>query len=323
MNWNYSLILGHEDEIKTAYKCKERHPRKIKRMKFTTSSLEKGLLKFGQAKEMQQELKWTGIDVYVWWWVTDDAIENWKLSKHISQLQELWISTIEVWNPTPEIITTLRWEFSTVISEIWSKGWDEYSHDHTAWEKSLKTSLDGWIQDIVLEGWNGRVWIYTRDYKVRTLLIIHLLKIIEESWHDIDTVLESPQPPQQHYLYSLLWRNIHLWNIHPFSLSKKDDVPQVDKIGSDFSPHHPNIIWKFYEIVDYLFESAGKRWIDPSDFFFDDRLTNVPTSEIFEIESYIKGALNEIVPINDGLHLNLGTSIHELLTHLFGRIEIR
>ena len=326
MSWKYSLIIHNQETKEAAYKSIGAHVDKIKRVKFTTHGLLNNDVSYGEAKEMQEELKPSDIEVYIGGWITDTAIQDWDLAHHISDLQTHWISTIEAWNPTPETIRILKWEFKTVISEIGTKSsTDQYSHDHNAWERSLKTSLYSWIENIVLEGWNWTVWVYNSNYETKTLLLMHLMKTIKESWCDIDTVLECLQPMNQNYIYSLLWSGTHVWNINPLSLSRREGVPQLDQIQSKYPWDTSDIISKYYEIVDYLFESAKKRWINASKFMFDRQFAGMQVSGISKVENDVKAALREIVPRNRMpyrwptiIQINGASSLEDILSQVFG-----
>ena len=307
MNWNYSLIVWDNESIQDWYKAIKKHSTKISRLKVTSRGIEQWNVSYAEVSEVQAEVRQKWIDVYVWWWITDKEIENWNLPVHISELQKHEIDTIEVWNPTPEIIRILQWEFKTVIGEIGSKSHvDEYSYDYTAWENSLKTSIDWWIENIILEGWTGNCWIYSHHGRVRTLLLMHLMRTIEKSWYDWETILEAFNPYHQLYMFNAFGNDINLSNISPASLLLKGwflkMLPHplnIEQIKKRIATEYPKRLKKFYEVLDYMFEIAEQKWINPSDFMFDSSLTSMHSEQIIEAAEAVKTSIREMVPTSN------------------------
>jgi len=304
MNWNYSLIVWDDESIQDWYKAIKKYSKKIDRLKIASRGIDEWNVSYAQASEIQTEVRRKWIDVYIWWWVTDKAVENWNLSAHVSELQKHNIETIEIWNPTPEIISTLQWEFKTVIAEIGSKSHvDEYSHDYTAWENSLKTSIDWWIEDIILEGWTGKCWIYSHHGRVRTLLLMHLIRTIEKSWYNWETILEAFNIPHQHYMFNAFGNDINLSNIAPTSLLLKSwplgmlpHPANIEQIRKKASLKYPKRLKKFYEVLDYMFEIAEEKWINPSDYMFDLSLTSMHSEQIIEAAEVVKESIRDMTP---------------------------
>lgn len=307
MHWSFSLIVWDQETTLSGISVAKKHPWEISRIKHASQSISNWDLLLENVRETQEAVADLWISAYVWWGITDAAIRDGDISRHIKDLQAFWIDTVEVWNPSNEILRILQSEFATVISEIWSKSRsDRYSRDYKAWERSLKTSLDNGIQDIIIEWGTWSVGIYTPQDRVRTFLLLYLMKQIDELGYTWDVILEATDPWAQDYMYSIFGQNIHLWNIIP-SVSFNDslDAYNVRKIRKLNPKYTSERLAAFYELVDNLFAVAKERGISPNDLIFHPTLTSINWEEVFEVAQEVKRSFHELVAYENGWRFSM------------------
>lgn len=58
----------------------------------------------------------------------------------------------------------------------------------------------------------------------------------------------------------------------------------------------PERIAAFYEILDFVFETARRKGIDPSRFLFDMRLTSINGDEVLSVIEEVKDFIYEMIP---------------------------
>jgi len=288
---NVSLITYDPWKLKNACEIAIMNPWVISRIKLTSQSINNGVLLLENAREAIEELEWTGTEVYIGWWITDRAIEEWILPQHVEELHSFWISTIEFWNPTEKITRILQWEFETVIWEIGSKSTNnKYGNDPEAWVESMKRTVDLWIENIIIEWWTWTAWYYTMSQRIKSFLIMYIHRAIREVWFTWDLVYEASRKPHQEFMIDLFWTGQHLGNIFPRFFWELQDLKLTPQ------SENTQAIQAFYDILDYISQVAARRGLNPNDFIFDPSFTNIRSQEVIERMDEIKNDIDLITP---------------------------
>lgn len=302
----YSLLVWDRESIMQGIGIASQLPDKISRIKLGSNPIREGDI---STRDIEEALEMVGgkTSLYLGGWLTDIAQEVWQLRKFTSQLQKFGISTIEVWNPSASLIKTLQSEFKTVLVEIWTKSHtDAFSYDYRAWETSLRRAIDSGIQNIIIEWGIWKVGIYTPQREIRVLLLMYLIKRAQELWYTGDIVLEAAYPEHQDYMFRIFWQDIHLWNLSPMSfLYHPQSSENVLNISQKAPLYTPERISAFYEILDFVFETARIKGIDPSRFLFDMRLTSIDGNQVLDAIWEVKELISEMIPWEDSLFFDI------------------
>jgi hypothetical protein len=268
-----SLIVWSPDDVETAYKVIDDFPWQIQRVKFWSERVmwKKPHISVEQILESRTQFADMWVDSYIWGWLVDACIKqearDWKphFNGISDQLVQWWFETVEIWNPTLEQIGMLRDKFQTVIAEIWSKSTkDEYGTSYLSWEQSLERSVNVWIKDIVIEWWGeSDRWIYSIMTEVKMLLLMSLMRNLEDLSYDWDVVIEANAPLHQRLMYQSFGGAIHLWNISPQNCYEESYFwPDLKTVQEKYWKNIDGRASDFFAIIAQMEKVAAEKKLD-------------------------------------------------------------
>lgn len=277
---NNNLIIFDQEDLD---KCVRDLPvlDTVDLIKITTNAIREKIFSEWQIREFTQECRKNWIECYIWWGITDSMIEDFQIDEHIEDLQSLWIKVIEMsaamWEKVePDVLNRyvkkLSKDFDRIIVEIWSKAENIFSRDYKVWQESVQAAICAWASDIVIEWWMWKVWIYNNDNRVKTLLLMYILKEISNSWYNWNVIMETIKVELQSYVISLLWSRVKLWNI---LYEEYFSIYSIEKNRTQCGNKQDEILNKFYEVIDEIFTFCKEHKIDPNYFFFNSNFFNL------------------------------------------------
>ncbi len=197
----------------------------IKYLKFWSYPVEVWDFHIEQIKEDIKEFTKKWIQCYIWWWIFNSFWNHEYIKRKVKEIKKIWIETVEItnseWNlENPvffeEVMNILTWEFNKVLIEIWTKySGTNFSSNYKEWEKTIYNAIKSNADDIIIEWSVWNAWIYSNIYKIKTLLLINIIKIIEDLGYKDKYIIESSIPSHQIDITQNFWEDIQLWNILP------------------------------------------------------------------------------------------------------------